>query len=115
MMPMGLATFVLPAVEQSERPDGTLVIASTEPLKAHSPSIVHDVRAGTDTHPTGGRRQGGGSSPRVERVLVLSEPPELDAGETHQYARPLRIVGVGPWPWLCRRALGPSTDGVTDG
>src|SRR5690242_17061555 len=54
--------FAAPRVEAEQRPDGRLVIRSTEPLGEHPVSVVHSFRAHADVHP--------------DRLLVAERGPD---------------------------------------
>src|SRR3954447_16466052 len=43
--------FAPPRIEAERRPDGRLLLRSTEPLRAHAVSVVHDFRAHSEVHP----------------------------------------------------------------
>ena len=43
--------FAVPRIEAESRPDGRLLIRSTEPLREHAVSVVHDFRAHSEAHP----------------------------------------------------------------
>jgi feruloyl-CoA synthase len=45
------STFAPPRIEAERRPDGRLLIRSTEPLAEHPVSVVHSFRAGSEAHP----------------------------------------------------------------
>jgi feruloyl-CoA synthase len=44
-------SFAPPRIESEQRPDGRLLIRSTEPLAEHPVSVVHSFRAGSQAHP----------------------------------------------------------------
>ncbi|GAA3163270.1 feruloyl-CoA synthase [Blastococcus jejuensis] len=44
-------TFAPPRIEAEQRPDGTLILRSAEPLADHPVSVVHSFRAGSESHP----------------------------------------------------------------
>ena len=43
--------FAPPRIEAEQRPDGRLLLRSTEPLGAHAVSVVHDFRTHSEAHP----------------------------------------------------------------
>src|SRR3954447_22212215 len=45
------ATFAPPRIEAERRPDGRLLLRSTEPLAEHPVSVVHSFRAHSEAHP----------------------------------------------------------------
>ncbi len=45
------ATFAVPRIEAEQRPDGRLLLRSTDPLAPHPVSAVHSFRAGSEAHP----------------------------------------------------------------
>ncbi|MDP9390548.1 MAG: feruloyl-CoA synthase [Actinomycetota bacterium] len=45
------SSFAPPRIEAERRPDGRLLIRSTEPLQDHAASVVHDFRAHSEAHP----------------------------------------------------------------
>src|SRR3954468_4830199 len=44
-------TFAVPRIEAEQRPDGRLLIRSTEPLGEHPVSVVHSFRTHSAAHP----------------------------------------------------------------
>src|SRR3954447_4959095 len=54
--------FAVPRIEAEQRPDGRLVIRSTEPLGEHPTSVVHSFRAHAEGHP--------------DRLLVAERGPD---------------------------------------
>jgi feruloyl-CoA synthase len=44
-------TFAPPRIEAIPGPDGRLLLRSTEPLREHAVSVVHEFRAGSEEHP----------------------------------------------------------------
>jgi feruloyl-CoA synthase len=44
-------TFAPPRIVATSRPDGRLLLRSTEPLREHAVSVVHEFRAGSEEHP----------------------------------------------------------------
>src|SRR4051794_26761327 len=56
------APFAVPRIAAEQRPDGRLVIRSTEPLGEHPVSVVHSFRAHADVHP--------------DRLLVAERGPD---------------------------------------
>ena len=56
------APFAAPRIQAEQRPDGRLVIRSTEPLGEHPVSVVHSFRAHADVHP--------------DRLLVAERGPD---------------------------------------
>ena len=61
-MTTSYSPFALPRIEAEARPDGRLLIRSTEPLREHAVSVVHDFRAHSEAHP--------------DRVLVAERGPD---------------------------------------
>src|SRR3954468_16062573 len=55
-------TFAAPRIEAEQRPDGRLVLRSTEPLGEHPVSVVHSFRAHAEAHP--------------DRLLVAERGPD---------------------------------------
>src|SRR3954466_6029226 len=55
-------TFTAPRIEAEQRPDGRLVIRSTEPVGEHPVSVVHSFRAHAEAHP--------------DRLLVAERGPD---------------------------------------
>jgi feruloyl-CoA synthase len=55
-------TFAVPRIEAEHRPDGRLVIRSTEPLGEHPGSVVHSFRTHSAAHP--------------DRLLVAERDPD---------------------------------------
>lgn len=48
---MCAATFAEPRIAAEDRPGGGLLLRSTEPLRPHALSVVHDFRRHSDEHP----------------------------------------------------------------
>ena len=44
-------TFAPPRIETEQRPGGRLLIRSTEPVRPHAVSVVHEFRRGSEAHP----------------------------------------------------------------
>jgi len=62
---------------------GTVLLRSADPLGDYPVTVVHSLRMWADAdpdHPLAAERGPDGEA-RVERLLVLARPPDLDAGE----------------------------------
>jgi hypothetical protein len=55
--------FAAPSIAAAQAGDGSLLLRSTEPLADYPVSVMHSVRT------------------RIERLLVMARPADLDAGE----------------------------------
>ena len=51
MTTSSLPTFAEPSVVREDTPDGRVLLRSTEPLREHPVSVVHDFRANAEAHP----------------------------------------------------------------